>query len=300
MLYDIAIIGAGPAGLATSIYLKRAGFEPLVFEKDEIGGLLLNANLIENYPGFPGGIRGKDLVMLFKEQLSRTGVAVKKTEVKKMSLEEEHFTLTKDGSEASLRAVIVATGTVPKSMGIEGEANLVGKKLFYEIKDIPQHRRKDTFMVIGGGDAAFDYALNLSGNAARVDIIFRNERPKCLSLLEERVKKSQNIHVHQKTVPLAVYEEGKHIKITCVSEGKELVFSSDYGLVAAGRTPNTTLLPENVRESFTIREDGSTNIPGLFLAGDVRRGLLRQAGIAVGDGILCAMSAVNFLSRGEK
>jgi thioredoxin reductase (NADPH) len=291
----VTIIGAGPAGIATSIYLKRAGIEPLVFEKGEIGGLLLNANLVENYPGFPEGINGKALIHLFIEQLSRLGIEVKKDKVKKVYYENGIFTLNTDEEEFESRVVIVATGTIPKGIELEGQSCLIGKKLFYEIKDIPPPEREDSFGVIGGGDAAFDYALNLSKDVSKVDIIFRSDKAKCLSLLEDRVRKSKNISVHPKTLTLSVEEEGDRIAVKCRSGGKELTFTSDYTLIACGRKPNLSLLPEEMRESLVIREDGATNIPGLFIAGDVRRGHFRQTGIAVGDGILCAMSAVNFL-----
>lgn len=295
---DVAIIGAGPAGIAASIYLKRAGIEPLVFEKDEIGGLLLNANFVENYPGFPEGISGKALAHLFKEQLLHFGIEVKKEEVKKVSYENGTFTLNTDEEEFESRVVIVATGTIPKGIELTGQSYLIGKKLFYEIKDIPPPEREDSFVVIGGGDAAFDYALNLSKDVEKVDIIFRSDKAKCLSLLEDRVREGKNISVHPKTLTLSVEEEGDRVVVKCRSEGKELTFTSDYTLIACGRKPNLALLPEEIRESLVIQEDGTTNIPGLFIAGDVRRGYFRQTGIAVGDGILCAMSAVNFL-RGE-
>jgi thioredoxin reductase (NADPH) len=294
----VAIIGAGPAGIAASIYLKRAALEPLIFEKDKIGGLLLNANLIENYPGFPGGINGKGLVQLFKEQISRLGIDVKKEEVKKVSYENGIFTLKTDKIDYKSKAMIVATGTEPKSIEVEGQSSLLGRKVFYEIKDIPPLIREDTFVILGGGDAAFDYALNLSKNVSKVDIIFRSDKAKCLPLLEERVRKSKNINVHPKTLILAMEGEGARVFVKCTSGGKEKRFSSNYALIACGRKPNLSLLPEKVRESLIIQNDGATNIPGLFIAGDVRRGYFRQTGIAVGDGILCAMSAVNFL-RGE-
>ncbi len=292
---EIAIIGAGPAGIAASIYLKRAGVEPLVFEKGEVGGLLLNANLVENYPGFPEGIVGKALVDYFKEQLSRLEIEVEGKDVKNISFEDGAFILKTDEEEITSQVVIIATGTHPNKIDMDGQSTLLGRKLFYEIKDIPQPRREDIFVVIGGGDAAFDYAMNLSGDVDKVDIIFRNERPKCLSLLEERVKKCGNVEIHPKTEPLAVKEESDQIMIKCSSNEKEITFISDYTLIAVGRSPNLDLLPKELRETLIIKENGGTNIPGLFLAGDVRRGLFRQTGIAVGDGILCAMSALELL-----
>ncbi|UCE72964.1 MAG: FAD-dependent oxidoreductase, partial [Methanomassiliicoccales archaeon] len=137
----VAVIGAGPAGVAAGIYLKRAGFEPLVFEKEDIGGLLLNANFVENYPGFPEGISGEDLVGLFRKQLSLFGIEVKKKEVKKISKEKGLFKLITDDDEIISQAVIMATGTTPKSIDIQGQTPLIGRKLFYEIKNIPPPKK---------------------------------------------------------------------------------------------------------------------------------------------------------------
>ncbi|UCE37662.1 MAG: NAD(P)/FAD-dependent oxidoreductase [Thermoplasmata archaeon] len=295
---DNVIIGAGPAGIASAIYLKRAGFDPIVLEKGEVGGLLLNANLVENYPGFPEGICGRALVGVFRKQLARLGIEVQAKEVSSISLKDGLFALDVDDDEIISRSLIVATGTKPKCLGIQGESTLLGKKLFYEIKDIPALSWEGTIAIIGAGDAAFDYALNLADDVSQVDIIMRNDRPKCLSLLWERVKESDNIQTHPKTVPIA-FEEGDGIITKCTTEDKEISFSSEYTLIACGREPNLDIFPKDVVKTLIIEEDGGTNIPGLFIAGDVRRGRRRQAGIAVGDGILCAMSAMDYL-KGEE
>lgn len=296
---EIAIVGAGPAGIAASIYLKRAGIKPLIFEKERVGGLLLNANFVENYPGFPEGIKGEALVRLFYEQLSRFEIEVTKQEVKRFSFKKGRFILTMDDGNIMSRALIIATGTLPNKLGIQGESDLIGRKLFYEIKDIPQHKMEDSFVIIGGGDAAFDYALNLSKDVARVNVIFRSKKPKCLSLLEERVRKKENIHVHPETVLLSLKENENRVITDCKSDDEDMQMTSDYALIACGRTPNLNLFSKELLDTLIIREDGSTDLPGLFLAGDVRRGSFRQTGIAVGDGILCAMKAIEFL-RGDE
>jgi thioredoxin reductase (NADPH) len=296
-LNEVTVIGAGPAGIAASIYLKRAGIEPLVLEKGEIGGLLLNANLVENYPGFPKGISGKDLVEVFKKQLSELNIHLTKGKVSKVLHNEGQFIITIDENEIISRSLIVASGTEPKSLDIPGESHLVGRKLFYEIKDIPPPEKNDTYVIIGGGDAAFDYALNLSTKVRSVDIIFRGKLPKCLPLLSERVSAIENIRPHPKLLP-RTFEEHEKITTKCISDSKEIDFSSDYVLVACGRNPKIDFMPE--LEHVRINDDGSCDIPGLFIAGDVRRGKKRQTGIAVGDGIICAMSAVEFLTGEER
>jgi thioredoxin reductase (NADPH) len=295
-LNDIVIIGAGPAGIAASIYLKRAGIEPLLIEKGKIGGLLLNANLVENYPGFPQGIKGHDLVEVFKKQLSRLGIEVTKGQVSNIMQKDGHFIVTLDGKKLYTHSLIIASGTEPKALDIPGETELTGRKLFYEIKDIHPPVKNDTYVIIGGGDAAFDYALNLASEVKSVDIIFRGKHPKCLALLSERVAAFENIRPHPKMLPRA-FEEDEGIITKCTSASQEIDFPSDYALIACGRKPKIDFMPE--LEQVRIKEDGGCDIPGLFIAGDVKRGKKRQTGIAVGDGTICAMSVVEFLT-GEK
>lgn len=297
---DVSIIGAGPAGMAAAIYMKRAGFDFSVFEKGEVGGLLLNANLVENYPGFPGGISGYNLVCLMKEQLSVLNIPIIKREIKSLVPGEKCFQLRADVEVEDSKVVILATGTRPKPIDLSGLESLMDRKIFYEIKDIPDPRREDTFVIIGGGDAAFDYALNLSRRAARIDILFRSVEPRCLPLLRERVALRDNIEVRPETSVLEVKEENEQLLFSCTSTDKPISFKSDSALIACGRTPNLDVLPGDMRRTLILNDDGTTDIPGLFMAGDVRRGRFRQAGIAVGDGILCAMKTGQFLKGDEE
>jgi thioredoxin reductase (NADPH) len=294
---DISIIGCGPAGISAAIYLKRAGIEPIVLERAEIGGLVHNANLVENYPGFPQGISGPDLVEVFKKQLLGLGITVVLENVKKISFNEGKIHILTEDNKFISSALIVASGTKPKTLGLPGEFELFKRKLFYEIKDIPPFTKNDTVVIIGGGDCAYDYALNLASEVKSVDIIFRGKHPKCLPLLSERVSAFENIRPHPKLLPRS-FEENEGIITKCSSESGGIEFPSDYVLVAGGREPNCDFLPELV--NFEINEDGGCSQPGLFIAGDVRRGKKRQVGIAVGDGIICAMSALEFLSGIEK
>lgn len=299
MLKDVVIVGAGPAGLTAALYLKRAGFNPLIFESKEIGGLLLNANLVENYPGFPQGIRGTELVRLFKSQLKKWSITVKKRAVKKIYPEKGRFRLAASEDEIFARSVIVATGTFPKKIKLKGLNQLLGRKVFYEIKELPSLKKMRKVVIIGGGDAAFDYALNLSKQKCKVNIIFRSEKPKCLHLLEQRAKLTSNIGIFPKTLPVSLVEKDNKLVVDCKSNGKSVEFNTDYLLIACGREANLEILPSELRKALKIKENGETNIPGLYLAGDVRRGNLRQTGIAVGDGLLAAMSLSSFLKRSE-
>lgn len=150
---DITIIGAGPAGFAAAIYLKRAGIQPLIFEKTQVGGLLVNANLVENYPGFPEGISGSDLVNKFRKQLNYLNIEITKKKVTKVIYKEGNFHIIVEDQEIISSALIIASGTKPKKLGLSGETQLFGRKLFYEIKDIPPPTKNDKIVIVGGGTA---------------------------------------------------------------------------------------------------------------------------------------------------
>ncbi len=297
---DVAIIGAGPCGIAAAIYLKRAGFDIIIFEGNRIGGLLHNANLVENYPGFWEGISGPDLVSLFEKQLSRLKIKVEKQQVTELGIATNGFLIRTDINEVLSHIVIIASGSEPKNIELSGQSPLLGKKLFYEIKDIPTLQREDTFVIIGSGDAAFDYALNLSNRVKRVDILMRSVHPKCLSLLKDRVDLMDNIFIHPDTYSNSVKEHEGELRFRCEHDGEAMTFSSTYGLLACGRDPNLKFLSKEMKNRLEFKGEGETNIPGLFIGGDVTSGHFRQVGIAVGDGILCAMKAQDHLSEEKK
>jgi thioredoxin reductase (NADPH) len=299
-LKDVAIIGAGPCGIAAAIYLKRAGFDIAIFEGNEIGGLLHNANLVENYPGFWEGISGGDLVVLFEKQLVRLKINVNLQEVLDLRTDPSGFIIMTNKDEITSKAVIIASGTVPRDIGLSGQSQFIGKKLFYEIKDIPSLLGEETLVIIGSGDAAFDYALNASKGAKRVDILMRSVHPRCLPLLEERVKLRDNIFINPDTQPQVISEEEGKILMICAQKEKEVTFSSDYGLIACGRDPNLCFISKEMQDHLEFKVKGDTNIPGLFIGGDVNSGHFRQVGIAVGEGILCAMKAQEFLKEENK
>jgi len=288
-LDDIAVIGAGPAGIAASIYLKRAGINVTLFEKDKIGGLLLNAYLVENYPGFPTGIAGSQLCKLMKDQLEKWNIKLTNEEVRQITIENNGFKLITKNNEGIYKAVIVATGTKYKRLGIPGEKEMIGELVFYEIKDLlPKLKSGDTCTVIGSGDAAFDYSLNLSDKGIEVGLYFRSEKPKCLPLLEDRVRKCTTINLHPLFEPIEINKNNEKLEIKFRSSDniKTCTNRSDYILIACGRDPNEELLVEDFKKN---------NISGLYIAGDVRTGMFRQVGIAIGEGIYAAMSAETYL-----
>jgi thioredoxin reductase (NADPH) len=298
MVRDVVIVGAGPAGISAAVYLKRTGLNPLVIEKDRIGGLLLNANLVENYPGFPEGISGKELVDLLKEQLDRWGVEVRRTEVDRVLPTNDGFRIVTPEGDIESQAVILATGTKPKKAGISGENRFEGQRLFYEIRDMPEENGRD-YIIMGSGDAAFDYALNLSGKASKVDIVFRSSKPRCIKLLLERALNTDNIILHPESEPKSLTEKDGRLHLTCQTPDEEKEYDADYALIACGREPNLVDVEGSL--DLSVRgENCETKIPGIYVVGDVRRGDYRQMGIAVGDALQAAMSIADYLGRGEE
>jgi len=294
---DVAIVGAGPAGISAAIYLKRAGIDPLVFERKRIGGLLINANLVENYPGFPDGISGRDLVRLLVEQLSRIGIKVIIDEVLRVEFKDDMFHLETDQKEFIVRFLVFATGTRPKNIELKGFESLVGSKLFFEIVDITSNWKGKHFLIIGGGDAAFDYALNLAANHSKVDIIFRSRKPKCIPLLLDRAKKETRIRLLSEYIPEAVYREHDSVSLKCRSGNDKIFLRGDYVIIACGREPNLDALPARLKANTVIRP-GEKEKSNLFFIGDIARESHRQLGIAVGDGIDAAMEIARRIAEG--
>lgn len=293
---NAVIVGAGPAGMAAAIYLQRAGLAPLVLEKDTPGGLLRNANLVENYPGFTRGIRGEELAARFVEQMESLGIDVKKDSAKKVKLTGDIFKTETESAELASRAVIIASGTRPRVPRIPGVEGLQGKKVFSDIVSmhIPENKGNH-YLVLGGGDAAFDYALNLCGRGHRATIVSRS-RPQCLPLLRERAA-ANGIAVREGILVEQVEETVKGVVMRCRAGPRRLRLYGDAVVVAYGRTPELGMLDRALlRRVKNIESPPATEVPGLYLAGDVARGKNRQTGIAVGDGIMAAMLLEQFVA----
>ena len=279
----IAIIGAGPAGVAAAIQLKRSGFDPLLFECGEIGGLLRNANLVENYPGFPKGISGQKLSDLFERQLEEHSPRIIRAEVKSIEYDNPVFKIKSDAAVYSAETLIVASGTKPVPLlGISYKPEFLSN-VFHEVRDIADVKDKK-IAIIGGGDAAFDYALNLQ-NSNDVLILNRSSKTKCLPILKQRAAKSDRItYISTAVLKSAKPDDGKLQLQYTVSVVKNDVLV-DYLLIAIGRVPNF--------DFFKISQDNIKSLltsGKLFFAGDIKNGIYRQTSLSVGDGVRAAMS----------
>lgn len=290
---EITIIGAGPAGIAAAIQLKRSGIEPILIERGEVGGLLLNANLVENYPGFPDGISGRELVGHFKKQLERVGVKVDFEEVKELDYIDDIFVIETDRDTIGSKIVVVATGTRPKEITeieIKGD---IADRFFYEVYPIVGVKGKK-ITIIGSGDAAFDYALSLSVDN-EVMILNRGDRIKCLPLLMDRCRKSKTISYFTNTEVRGINRDGSGLEISIVkiSDGKESTIHSDYLIAAIGREPCVDFFGENLKKNLDILKKTRR----LFMIGDIANDIYRQTAISVGDGIRAAMEIYRNIER---
>ena len=280
---NVTIIGAGPAGIAAAIQLKRYGIVSLLLEKNETGGLLRNANLVENYPGFPGGVSGPYLVSLFEKQLVENSLEIVFTETTELDLKDELFMVVTSRKVYYSQVVIVASGTKPKKFAALEVPEEIRDKIFYEVYPLLKAKGKRV-VVVGAGDAAFDYALNLSKNN-EVVILNRGKTTRCLPLLRERVKLSPSITYREDT---------EIIRMTSVSPAKMLLecnsprgvskLDAHHLIFAIGREAQLDFLSERLKSNARKMEKRGV----LYFVGDVKNNAFRQTAIAVGDGIMAA------------
>jgi len=289
---QVVIIGAGPAGLSAAIQLKRYGITALLLERDEAGGLLRNANLVENYPGFPGGIPGAKLVRLFQEQASQTGVNVTACEVTRLSWDRDAFEVHTHQGAYRAKIAVIASGTTPRTFTDLRIPSECRKRLFYEVHPFVEQEGA-RFAIVGAGDAAFDYALNLA-RRNQVVILNRGKHVNCLPLLWERTSACERITYHAQTEVLDVQCGPKNeLRLNCSGPGGGMSFFVDYLIGALGREPQVAYLANELRQAVNVPEyEGK-----LYWIGDVKNGIYRQTSIAVGDGIRAAMHIYQYLKE---
>lgn len=291
---DVVIIGAGPAGIAMAIQLKRHGIKPVILEQGEIGGLLKNANLIENYPGFPDGIFGPNLVELFKRQLANAGVTISSETVLELGYKGDVFLAKTNRREVRSSIAVIATGTKPKRVPEIRITNGIEDRIFYEVYPM-RGMVNQKIAIIGAGDAAFDYALGLSQNN-EVTILNRGEQDRCIQVLTDRCTKSEAISYITNVSVKEVTGKGDRLLLSCLNgdSQKEHQICADYLVIAVGREPCLDFLGDELRNSSEdlIRRNK------LYVIGDVKNKAFRQTAICVGDGVMTAMQICRKV-RGE-
>ena len=287
---DAIIIGGGPAGMISAIQLKRYGITVRVFEQHRLGGLLWNANLVENYPGFPGGIPGPELVRLFTQQFEALSLEPTKDTVTSLEYDGEDFLVTTQQGIFASSALIIATGTQPNSFppGFLPEGAV--ERTFYEVAPMLDVQGKQ-IAVIGAGDAAFDYAINLS-RKNHVMIFNRTKEIKALPLLVQRCATIQAIQYFEDMPVEQVLAEDSGLVLK-FNQDQEKAVRVDLLIGAIGRREN---LPP-MSDQLVKEEKQLTKLGRLQIVGDVQNGIYRQTAIAVGDGLKAAMKIYQFLKE---
>lgn len=299
----VLIIGAGPAGCAAAIQSKRLGLEPILVDSSgRTGGLLRNAHCIENYPGLDRPLDGPAFVRRLERQLNHFNLTVRQGVCSEWARKKGLWQVTlDDGSTPTGAALVLATGTVPNPGGLANERELSGRHLYYEVEPLLQSNPKQV-LIVGGGEAAFDYALSLAKQGCHTTICIRSDRHKAGPRLEALVDHEELVAIKLHTRLVDVTRSVSSISATLQSPAQTVRVQANAILVACGRTSSVPAAHPDARsltpEASGKAATGLTIAPGLYIAGDARLGALGQAGIAVGDGLHAAMLAQRYL-RGQ-
>ena len=301
-IYDVIIIGGGPAGLTAGLYTSRAKLKTLLLERMIMGGQVMTTTKVENYPGFPGGVDGPDLMMKFQEHCQEFGLEVTTGEAQGLVDDGDLKTLTVDGKEFKARAVIITTGAEPSKLGVEGEESFVGRGVSYCATCDGAFFRDVEVAIIGGGDTAAEEALFLTRFASKVYLIHRRDELRATKILQDRIMADDKIEVLWDTVIEKVNGDNSgmtSVALKNVKSGEERDLPLAGMFVAIGVTPKAHFLTEVLeldQDGYILTDaECRTSMPGVFAAGDVRKKILKQIATAVGDGAVAAIMAEKYL-----
>ncbi|MFZ0964428.1 MAG: thioredoxin-disulfide reductase [Terriglobia bacterium] len=300
---NVVIIGSGCAGLTAAIYAARANLQPLVIRGVEAGGQLTLTTLVENFPGFPKGVQGPELIELMQKQATEFGAEFLEGNVTKVDLSQRPFVLELGQERVEARTLIIASGASAKLLGLESERKLLGHGVSTCATCDGYFFRGREVAVVGGGDTAAEDALFLTRYAKEVSIIHRREQLRASKIMQDRLRRNEKIKFiwNSKVEDIldAEKREVSGIKLRNAKTNEETLKPVDGVFIGIGHEPNTSLFRGQLETDdlgYLITREGSrTNIPGVFAAGDVKDRVYRQAITAAGSGCTAAIDAERFL-----
>ncbi len=301
--YDVIIIGAGPAGYTAGIYCSRARCDTLILSGILPGGQLVNTTEVENYPGFEEGIMGPDLMISMRNQTKRMEADIVDDEVVNVDFKRRPFKVLTASEEYEARAVIIATGASPRTLGLEGEQTFGGRGVSYCATCDGPFFRNQEIVVVGGGDSAMEEATFLTKFAGTVHLVHRRDQFRASKIMQERALSSEKIRIHYSHELESITGDQKvqqvTLKSTKTGQTRDLAVGGVF--VAVGHDPNTKLFAGQVEMDaegyIAIKGNTQTSVEGVFAAGDVHDRRYRQAVTAAGFGCMAGIDVNNFLTE---
>lgn len=304
-MYDVIIIGAGPAGLSAAIYAKRAMLSTLLIEKNYMGGgQIINTYEVDNYPGLPG-INGFDLGQKMSEHADKFEVEKVNTDVLSLDVTGDIKKVVTDDGEYEAKTLIIATGNSPSKLNVLGEEEFTGMGVSYCATCDGAFFKNKITAVVGGGDVAFEDAIFLARGCEKVYLIHRRNEFRAQAVLQDELKNMPNIEIITDSVVTEIKgdEQVETIIIKNVNSGISQELNVNGIFLAVGNTPNGEFIPKeldiNDKGYIIADETGITNVPGVFAAGDIRAKKLRQVVTAVADGANAVYSVQEYLMTGK-
>jgi len=299
--YQLIIVGGGPAGLSAGLYASRSKLDTLLIEKAVLGGQILNAEMVENYPGFPQGISGSELGALIAQQAAKYGLPTAFAEVQGIEIRGGEKILSTSEGQYRAKAVIIAGGSEYSKLGVAGEEEFTGKGVSYCAMCDGAFFREQVVAVVGGGNVALNDALFLTRFVSKVIVIHRRDQLRATKILQDKAFANPKIKFLWDTVVESITGDKlvKEIRLRNVKTGKGSSLEVSGVFVAVGLRPNTGylkgLLKLDAGGFILVNGQMETGVPGVFAAGDIRAGSIRQVVSAAGDGATAAIAAERFL-----